>query len=361
MTESTSKVEEVGPLLKTPNGTTPSAPVTTQSTPMNSVNYVEGIHFGTVQSEGYQLVPDHDFSQGTYIGQSISYWYPTSSVTPPSTLWTVGDATVFADGEHQGLMMSRIENPSVSTDLGGTVRALPHPSFESNDGGIAVSGSYGGLASPVSVVSQKGMVWATVRLTSLSGSPTVSLQIVDYNPTTKISTIVASTDLLCPNNRLVKGYVGYALGSQVSTPNEMYVQVVQYGAITSQQWLISEFGFIDESIFWEFSNDGGNTWCGAYDIRNNPYGILNFPTIGNIIEWRATGYRTNMSISALRIRPIYLGTKQAAQLGISIGPNNCIDDFSPDILSDPLFEVGVNPVLKSWNAAGSKAPLVASS
>jgi hypothetical protein len=144
-------------------------------------------------------------------------------------------------------------------------------------------------------------------------------------------------------------------------PN-VYVQVVQR-VPTADVWYVDNISLFDDPLLWEFSNDSGQTWYPAYDIRNNPSGVLLFPDdhyaepvnpVGFGLQWRVTSQRPNQSIASLVIRPWYtsqpLGVPYMETIQTS-GPNRALIDHYPPIDADPRFKVWHEPVPQEWTFA----------
>lgn len=137
-------------------------------------------------------------------------------------------------------------------------------------------------------------------------------------------------------------------------------QVVQYGQ-SNDVWDVDNLSLFVDPIVWSFSNDGGVTFLPAYDIRNNPSGVLSFPTTtvvtslgrtpGTTLIWRATSYAPDRIISSIVIRPWYAGLISGATRRIGVGttgPNLSLNDQTPPLSQDPAFQVWSNPVPQSW-------------
>jgi hypothetical protein len=113
-------------------------------------------------------------------------------------------------------------------------------------------------------------------------------------------------------------------------------------------WLVDRVSLFDESLVWEFSVDGGSTYIPAYNIRNNPNGLLSFTKPGNALRFRMTAYRANIHVSALQIRPIYIGLPTHRFTNPHRGPNVSMYDHHPPIQDDPEFKRWNKPVPQYW-------------
>ena len=123
----------------------------------------------------------------------------------------------------------------------------------------------------------------------------------------------------------------------------------------------------EDSITWEFSNDGGATWYPAYDVRNNPRGVVTFPAAqqgqGTQLKWRLTAYRPGLSVSAIAIRPWYVTWPRGIlprTAGIGHGPNLSPQDHYAPVGQDPRWQLSSSPVPDSWFFAIRQALAVAS-
>jgi hypothetical protein len=137
------------------------------------------------------------------------------------------------------------------------------------------------------------------------------------------------------------------------------VRLIQRGA-SNDAWKVDRLSLHDEMIRWEFSCDGGETFVPAYAIHNNPFGILTFEEPGDALVWRVTGYRENLNVSSLQVRPTYVG-KLPVRIGLipHRGSNRSAFDQDPPINDDPEFRVWSYPVPREWFLAGAKFPELA--
>jgi hypothetical protein len=136
-------------------------------------------------------------------------------------------------------------------------------------------------------------------------------------------------------------------------------RIVQYG-LTNDSWDVDNISIFNDPIVWEFSNDGGVEFHPAYDIRNNPDGVMVFPDadtvdpspgFGTKLLWRATSYWPGSWVTSLVIRPWYTGLslgiphREAVQYG---GPNQALWDDYPEIHEDPHWSLWDLPVPQDW-------------
>lgn len=129
---------------------------------------------------------------------------------------------------------------------------------------------------------------------------------------------------------------------------------------TLDQWYVDNISIFEDPIVWEFSNDDGDTWYPAYDIRNNPHGVLVFPTDPEALlsqgdslnlRWRVTSYRPNQRVSSLVIRPWYatlpLGIPSRETIAYG-GPNVSKYDQYPSIEDHAPFKAWHRPIPEDW-------------
>jgi hypothetical protein len=124
---------------------------------------------------------------------------------------------------------------------------------------------------------------------------------------------------------------------------------------TDDTWFVDDISVFEDALIWEFSNDGGASWWPAYDIRNNPNGVLLFPPPaqgqGNQLMWRLKGYRPGLNVTSLAIRPWYTVYPHGIlprTAGVGYGPNvSPLDHFGP-IEADPRWKLPSSPIPSSW-------------
>lgn len=153
---------------------------------------------------------------------------------------------------------------------------------------------------------------------------------------------------------------GQVMGYKPQTTQMVTARVVQRGP-TSDKWDIDTISLFADPIVWSFSNDGGFTWFPAYEVRNNPEGVLVFPETlpvislaqkpGTALLWKATSYRPGSTISSLAIRPWYGGLMSGIDHRpglVAASPNKMPYDDYGDIRSDARFQVWSKPVPRWW-------------
>lgn len=382
-----------GDKLVTASGSVLANPVTTQSKTFSSRRRLRGVQFATQQSGPVQLLPDPDFTDPT-----LANWVASGDVvemeqsqdfnsTLGSTLKITRSSAVNTWGELK-----------LAYGSWGSIQAAATPpayvSYGMLEGDSGAVG-FGGVQLRNSVqVSQSGRVYAAARVytTSALQGP-LHLQILGYN-----GDVLAETVQAVQSGHIVEFYVGYTVGSVTSTPNtwgsimqrspaptygslgsvtgsgttgtwaamtdtaltdasQLKVQLIQEGP-NEDTWYVDSLALFEDPILWEFSNDNGATWWPALDIRNNPSGVLIFPNSLTPVasdprgmKWRVTGYRPNLHISALNIRPWYAETVFGIphrEAGVSGGPNIQPTDHYPPIEDDPMFKQWGLPIPQDW-------------
>lgn len=146
----------------------------------------------------------------------------------------------------------------------------------------------------------------------------------------------------------VQGSVGYFTGN-------VGVQIVQMSP-SMDSWQVDNLSLFEDSIVWDFSRDGGNTWYQAIDVRNNPDAVLTFPPLssnqdGHSLVWRVTSARSNQRIHSLAIRPHYdtlpMGRPSPNTMSLG-GPTLSKTDLYPEIHMDPRWTPGFTPIPRDW-------------
>jgi hypothetical protein len=147
---------------------------------------------------------------------------------------------------------------------------------------------------------------------------------------------------------------------------KLRARVIQRGP-SIDAWDMDTLSLFADPIVWSFSNDGGLTFFNAYDIKNDPNGVLVFPdnvvlsattstqaagaNPGQALVWRAISYAPHQKISALTIRPWYGGLLSGVthRVGLAAGgPNQMPYDHYPPIEEDGRFQVWHGPVPQDW-------------
>jgi hypothetical protein len=126
-------------------------------------------------------------------------------------------------------------------------------------------------------------------------------------------------------------------------------------------WDMDALSMYADPVIWSFANDGGYNFSPAYDVRNNPNGVMLFPTNvpvtdanqkpGTSLVWRAVSYRAGTSISGLVIRPWYGGLLSGITHRpglVATGPNVMSFDHFGAIENDSRFQTWSLPIPRNW-------------
>jgi len=366
------------------------APRTTTSRRFSSKRRVRGIQFATGQSSAVQLVPDPDF-----IDALIETWVPDGDVLSmelsDEASSTVGSAI-------------RIHRSSSLNTWGELRTAYPtweaiatiggeQVTYSTVQGDASVAGGGGlKLRNPVQV-SEAGRVYAAARVyADHTLTDPLTLQILSSS-----GEVLAEKTQPVQAGKIVEWSVGHTIGEvpavvrtwgdimrlddspslptygdleefdsgrwddltsvEVTHSRQLNVRIVQQGS-GEDTWFVDSLALFEDPILWEFSNDDGSTWWPALDIRNDPNGVLIFPnslapvpTDPTGLRWRVTGYRPNLHISALNVRPWYAETVFGIphrQAGVSGGPNIQPTDHYAPVADDPMFRQWKGPIPQDW-------------
>lgn len=172
------------------------------------------------------------------------------------------------------------------------------------------------------------------------------------------TTIVASLDVKRTYGSLDGST--YASHETQAIRGDVYARLTQYGRF-ADGFLIKRLSVFDAALTWEFSNDGGTTWWDGTDIRNNPEGVLMFPTSGTQLRWRMRSFHPEVSVSALAMRPWYgglLGAVPGQSSNFVLGPNRSVVDDYPDIHLDPMWQQTDSPIPSYWYQPEPPEPVV---
>lgn len=153
----------------------------------------------------------------------------------------------------------------------------------------------------------------------------------------------------------IEDFFYYQVGSMAPASTPLEVQFLQKGK-TNDSWTVDRLSLFDEGMLWEFSVDGGTTFYPAINIRNNSLGILEFPIPGNQLVWRLTGYRSNLQVNSLQIRPWYDGLLASRPVANIHGPNLSFYDHQLPIDQDPEFRLWDNVIPAWWFKANQPLP-----
>jgi hypothetical protein len=313
-----------------------------------SLHPVKALQFATVQSDPVQLVPDHNF-------RNTGFWTDYTWDNPDFHL-KIGDVSLIYSPTDYSVTVIRREVPAptpVGSLTGGIVDVIHHPVFSYRLGEIddIINATEGGFKSPLLALSSEGRAYAAVRFTMNTDqtSPLV-LQVVNAFDENEV---FAEKSFTARRGETVEGFVGFNIPDAI-----VRARFVQLGK-SSDIWKVYSLAVFDPSILWEFSVNGGTDWYPAYDIRNNDHGILSFPEVGNQLRYRVRAFRQNLWVSAIKIRPHYIGIGNARSNSTHRGPNVSIFDHDVPIQSDPMFTSWRKPVPYWWFAANKRFPLLA--
>lgn len=134
------------------------------------------------------------------------------------------------------------------------------------------------------------------------------------------------------------------------------VHLTQTGA-TGDAIYVDSLAMFYDPITWEVSADGGTDWFNVADIRNDPAGVLVFPSgkNGASLMWRASCDAPGVSISAVALRPWYElreGGVRPAPPGVPVGPLLSPSDHYGPIADDPMWQASHRGVPSSWWSPG---------
>jgi hypothetical protein len=369
-------------LISVPQGLVTGNYAQMTSVIFNSAHSVRGVQFATTQSPPAQLITDPDFSAMT--NGAPDWWGAVGDAVPLQETIAVNAAL--------GNMVTVTRLPTENTwqalqdgfATWGALTAAESTWLQAE--GPAEGSAYGGVAytgAPVAV-SGAGRVYAAARVfaTQPLAGP-LFLQLVDG----ETGMVLAEAEQPVSGGTVTEWWVGYIIGAGgaqstldwaevtgsyptwQSTLGEdwasldisvaplgatIFPRVIQQG-ITSDTWYTDNISVFEDSIVWEFSIDGGASWWPGYDVRNNPDGALLFPPAaqgaGTQLCWRVQGWRPNLTVGSLAIRPWY-GVHPAGvrprPAGIGHGPNVNPLIYYPDIHQDPRWQMWDLPIPQDW-------------
>lgn len=421
---------------------------------LTSRSQVRGVQFATTQSPPMQLLPDDDFNSGVVAEEPPSYdtngdriypyWLPFSSNGEALPEFTLSDEFATDVGttvrikreganEQPALLdthLWRNISRNYRTWLGITDRGLTYDDL-AREQTEAETNAYGGIYNRQRITPAAGArIYAAARVFSKIdlGTP-VYVQIFDELADGGVGAVVSETPATIEANKIVEWYTSYDTGSDVALASrswdEVSMSVPTYSALNGETFaaigtkagaaqptrLVARLvqkgkanasfyadtvSLFEESILWEFSNDGGQRWFPAPGVRNNPHGVLLFPAPNdtallttydaiegrhpsaavpsyaslsstryadlehdprtqmperNRLMWRATCGRPGQHVSALAVRPWYVNTTQGvlSREGVDIaGPNQALYDHFQPVAFDPRWRLWSKPVPQSW-------------
>lgn len=355
----------------------------------NSKRKVRGIQFATTQSAASQLLIDPDFDDTTFAA-----WAPLGDAQPLAASDTY-NATIGSTVVVQrvaGNYWDALPLEFTSWDAIEASDPDPYRPVWNDLEGIAGSSSYGGIAYKANVPTTKaGRIYAAARVYAEKPlTEPLALQILDSS-----GEVLSETDQVVGGGHVTEWFTSYTIGEggaeTITTwadiermdpsserPNyndlELYqwdaldttvqplgkditVRLIQRG-VSNDTWYVDTLSLFEDAIVWEFSNDGGENWYAVYDIRNDPRGVFIFPeptnprpSSGTQLMWRVTGYRPNLHITSLSIRPWYgaFALGQATNFGgVNGGPNLNPTDHYPRVEDDPRWQTWGGPIPQDW-------------
>lgn len=337
---------------------------------------VTGLQFASQQSPPVQLLPDPDFDDPT-----MTNWVGWGDASISSSTQYAGDVGTTALVQRD--LDQRYWN--VVEDTYATWDDIEGIDFDDLQGTPGLR-SFGGVASAAGVtVSASGRIYASARVfVSEPLHAPLYVQVVDSG-----GNVLSQEPMDATPGQVAEWFTSYTIGEsgdlvrqdwddieaananwdaveakgfwdQVDTTpatlvGELFARVVQVEP-TLDSWYMDSLSIYDDSLIWEFSNDGGDTWWPVYDIRNDPHGCFMFPDSRSSLEgrallWRVTGSRGGQQVNALVIRPLYdslpLGQpfRDTIQAG---GPNVALVDHYPPVTQDARFMLWSKPVPEDW-------------
>lgn len=372
-------------LLSVPVNLPPGSAARVTSPVFSSQHQVTGIQFASVQSPPYQLLPDPGF-----LDPSLPFVVPAGDALPltvsAGTSSPLGSLVMVSRAPGQLSWAAMMASYPDWTAF--TVPALSWTQLEGNPATVP----YGGLAytgAPVTV-SAAGRVHIAARV--FADRPLTAplvLQLLDGTS----GSVLAEEEVTVTGGSVTEWSAGFTLGD-VQAPSayswgqvagtwpawnatlgqswagiDTFIpplgttlrwQLIQQG-LTSDVWGVDDVSIFEDSITWEFSNDGGASWWPAYDINANPSGALVFPSPGsgpgNKLAWRLSGWRPNLTVASLAVRPWYSCYPRGVPPrvpGLPHGPNVSGRDSYGQVEDDPYWRTWSGPVPQAWYFAYSQ-------
>jgi hypothetical protein len=382
--------DELGERLTTKDNT--NVRVST-STVFQSTDAVTGLQFATVQTPPVQILTDPNFDEpeGEWIG------YGDSGVALVSDYSSIlGDSMLVVRGG-QSSDWNSLEARYLSWDA--LEDSDPDPSLPSwqalaEDPDLV---DFGGIQSARPFMAEPGEdVYAAVRL--YTDEPLDHPLVVEIFSSEDPTLVLAASSITPNAGELTEWYVAYRVGDGGVNEGETWGEVtsgsdiipdgdtgtilwdsladgsmswndienslspyvgsmgvrVTQNEYARDRWWVDNISVFVDPIQWEFSNDGGDTFQRAGDIRNNPSGVLTFaesePATNGLV-WRVTGTRPNVSVSGLVMRPWYAGLPFGVPFRESVqiqGPVDSAYEMMPPVQNDPWFMLWDEPVPQDW-------------
>lgn len=356
---------------------------TCQSLPYGSEHRVTGVQFATQQSNPKQLLRDPDLYDS-----SLSSWV------------SVGDVELNAGPQQIGALAGNlavnVRNPG-ATFWGYLEEHYPqwgmfeqeHLTWGDISAAQGAPSPIGGMASElVSTEYSQGRMYAAVRVfvDKPLGAP-LCLRILDENGNVlssqwknpragQVNEWYCSYELEPPTESIATWYdvesqitwggvetnddstqatwgdvVGYSTGYS----GKVSAELVQLEP-TEDTWKVDNISIFLDPITWEFSYNKGADWVRAYDVRNNPAGVVMFPPAakpedGRSLSWRVSSSSPLAEVHAMAIRPWYDVAPRGRPYTTSMESTGADLDPSavyPPIWKDPRWQTMQTPLPTEW-------------
>jgi hypothetical protein len=111
------------------------------------------------------------------------------------------------------------------------------------------------------------------RPTGASYTIDTAFQSFNWAPSAKLVTQAVTTPTWATVTKNRTRTYGEVAAAKVVNNMRLMARVIQRGA-SSDEWDVDNISLYADPIVWSFSNDGGYTFTPAYEIRNNPSGVL---------------------------------------------------------------------------------------
>lgn len=363
---------------------------------------VLGVQYATTQTPAIQLLSDTDFDSAA-VGQAQldQNWEGVGDCTGPIP------STDYNSDIGTSVKVVRNQPISVTTTFPHTWRAIERRYHTWNR--INGQATYGDLNNANPAAQTEGGIASTTVIEPSSGSRIYAATRV-ISPQALVSpllvqiydvlsgTVVAEAEAEIPANQIVEWFCSY---SQGDTAVSLKARLVQKGDY-SGPWNVDTLSMFEESIKWEFSNDGGNTFFPSFLTRNDANGVLVFPQgplattlntwddlehkyegyveppaptyadyqgqtyysmqanpepvdapVENLFVWRVSTSSTDQHVNGLSIRPWYGGPLYEGGIpyrdGVQMnGAATALYDHYQPIEFDPRYRVWHKPIPQNW-------------
>lgn len=337
---------------------------------MPSTTPVRAVQFATQQTDPAQVLPDDDFT-GDFAAAGWEAY---------------GDADLVP--EYGRVVVNRGWRPEtwgdVEDERGPAYQDLEALSYADLEGSEPAGGSGGGVQSGLVATSTGGQVYAAARVSAADAATApLVLQVVSESGEVlaqasapalaagEDTTIVVAYGVGTALDRLPYAAIedagtwgdaeGLTYGQHEATQvlGRVRARLAQL-APSSDVFAVTRLSLFDDPITWEFSVDAGATWYAARGVRNNRSGVLTFPAPGRQLRWRVRASLPGVSVSAVAVRPWYVGHGRAVPGrpgSAAAGPNLSPADHYPPLERDPMWMGWDRAVPRSWyTAVAATAP-----